>query len=96
MSEAQRGEPTHEAIAARAYELYLERGEHGFDVDDWLRAEAELLSHPVTTAHDEAEVRGAGAAAVEDKRAADEAELRENPDAGQPMSPVPNEANLPE
>ncbi|MBX9667439.1 MAG: DUF2934 domain-containing protein [Candidatus Obscuribacterales bacterium] len=30
-------------IAARAYLLWLERGcEHGYDVIDWLRAEAEL------------------------------------------------------
>jgi len=34
-----------EAIARRAYELFLERGgEHGHDVDDWLRAERELLA----------------------------------------------------
>jgi hypothetical protein len=32
-----------EAIACRAYELFLERGgEHGFDLDDWLRAELEF------------------------------------------------------
>jgi hypothetical protein len=31
-------------IAARAYELYERRGrKHGHDVDDWLRAERELL-----------------------------------------------------
>ncbi len=31
-------------IAQRAYELYLERGCHdGHDVEDWLRAETELL-----------------------------------------------------
>ena len=36
--------PTREAIAIRAYELFLERGgEDGADVDDWLRAERELL-----------------------------------------------------
>jgi hypothetical protein len=30
-------------IAARAYEMYLERGaSDGFDRDDWLRAEQEL------------------------------------------------------
>jgi len=35
--------PTAEEIAVRAYELFLERGgEHGKDVDDWLRAEREL------------------------------------------------------
>jgi hypothetical protein len=35
--------PTHEQIAARAYEIYLARG--GFDgrsEDDWLQAEREL------------------------------------------------------
>ena len=32
-----------EAIASRAYDLFLERGgEHGHDIDDWLRAEREL------------------------------------------------------
>lgn len=35
--------PSPEQIAARAYEIFLDRGaEHGFDVDDWLRAEKEL------------------------------------------------------
>lgn len=35
--------PTHEAIARRAFELYLSRGaEHGHDMNDWLRAEQEL------------------------------------------------------
>jgi len=30
-------------IAQRAYELYIARGyQHGHDVEDWLRAEAEL------------------------------------------------------
>jgi hypothetical protein len=34
---------THEEIARRAYQLFLERGgENGQDVNDWLRAEAEL------------------------------------------------------
>ena len=33
----------HERIAARAFELYLERGgEHGHDLEDWLRAEQEV------------------------------------------------------
>ena len=32
-----------EDIARRAYELFLERGgEHGHDVEDWLRAESEI------------------------------------------------------
>jgi hypothetical protein len=36
---------TESHIARRAYDLYLARGgEHGQDVDDWLRAERELHS----------------------------------------------------
>lgn len=35
--------PAPEAIARRAYEIYLERGaEPGHDIADWFRAEAEL------------------------------------------------------
>ena len=38
-------EPTSEAIAKRAYELYLQRGSvPGFELDDWLEAEAELFA----------------------------------------------------
>ena len=34
---------SHDAIAARSYELYLARGcADGHDEEDWLRAEAEL------------------------------------------------------
>ena len=37
--------PTPDAIAARAYEIYLERGGgHGADEDDWFSAERELSS----------------------------------------------------
>ena len=36
--------PTHDEIAQRAYDHYLERGaSDGTDVDDWLKAERELL-----------------------------------------------------
>jgi len=36
-------EPSEQAIAKRAYELYIARGkEHGRDQDDWLCAEREL------------------------------------------------------
>lgn len=36
---------TDKQIAARAYELYLQRGrEDGHDVEDWLAAEKELLN----------------------------------------------------
>jgi DUF2934 family protein len=38
-----RRDPINEAIARRAYELFLARGEeHGHDLDDWLQAEREL------------------------------------------------------
>jgi hypothetical protein len=34
---------SHKEIAARAYEIYLQRGaSEGFDRNDWLRAEQEL------------------------------------------------------
>jgi hypothetical protein len=34
---------SHDAIATRAFELYLARGgEHGSHLEDWLRAETEL------------------------------------------------------
>ncbi len=41
---AMQGEPpTQDDIARRAYGLYLKRGgQDGHDVEDWLRAEAEL------------------------------------------------------
>ncbi len=36
--------PTHDEIAKRSFEIYLERGgEHGHAEEDWARAEAELL-----------------------------------------------------
>ena len=39
------GLPSENDIAARAYQLFVERGgEHGRDVDDWLLAKRELLS----------------------------------------------------
>jgi ribosomal protein L7/L12 len=37
-----------ERIRARAYELFLERGgQHGHELEDWLRAEAELTMYDV-------------------------------------------------
>jgi hypothetical protein len=43
--------PTDEAIAKRAYELYLQRGSlAGHELDDWLEAEAELSSAASMTA----------------------------------------------
>jgi Protein of unknown function (DUF2934) len=35
--------PTHEEVAKRSYEIFLERGsEHGHAEEDWARAESEL------------------------------------------------------
>ena len=40
--------PTPTQIAARAYQIYLERGRiPGHDTDDWLQAEYELMQLPV-------------------------------------------------
>ena len=40
--------PTSEEITARAYRICLENGRrHGHDLDDWLRAEHELMPMPV-------------------------------------------------
>jgi hypothetical protein len=42
--EPPRRDPITEAIALRAYELFLARGsQHGRDLEDWLQAERELL-----------------------------------------------------
>jgi hypothetical protein len=56
MPSRRRGDPTtkrdpiHEAIALRAYELYLERGgADGHAIEDWLRAERELASAAART-----------------------------------------------
>jgi DUF2934 family protein len=39
-------DPIREAVAARAFELFLARGGvHGNDLDDWLQAERELREH---------------------------------------------------
>jgi hypothetical protein len=43
----QRRAPSEKEIASRAYELYVQRGgEHGNDVEDWVRAEKELSAEP--------------------------------------------------
>ncbi len=40
--------PSRAEIAARAYQIYCERGQqHGHDVDDWLQAEYELMRLPI-------------------------------------------------
>ena len=47
--------PNDDAIARRAYELYLQRGSvSGHELDDWLEAEAELSS---AAAHNQAPVQ---------------------------------------
>ena len=52
--------PTEDRIAARAYELYVARGrEDGYDVADWLQAEAELLAQTAETASPEGSAEGA-------------------------------------
>ncbi|MBI3665943.1 MAG: DUF2934 domain-containing protein [Acidobacteria bacterium] len=39
------GEEQRRQIAERAYHLFIERGgQHGYELDDWLRAEAELAA----------------------------------------------------
>lgn len=41
---AEKNPPTHEEIASRAYEIYLERGgAPGDALEDWTRAERELM-----------------------------------------------------
>jgi hypothetical protein len=41
--------PPQEAIAKRAYELYLQRGSvPGYELEDWLAAEAELTAAAAT------------------------------------------------
>lgn len=43
-TQAAKNAPTHEEIALRAYEIYLERGEAPGDaLEDWTRAERELM-----------------------------------------------------
>lgn len=42
-----KAQPTHDEIAVRAYQIYQERGfAPGDPVQDWLRAEQELLAPP--------------------------------------------------
>ena len=53
-------QPSRDAIAKRAYELYLQRGSvSGYEVEDWLSAEAELTAAAATSAR----ASGKGAAA---------------------------------
>ena len=46
MDTGRRLSPTHDEIAQLAYSLYESRGrEEGREVEDWLRAEQELIRH---------------------------------------------------
>jgi hypothetical protein len=48
---AHAAQPSRDAIAKRAYELYLQRGSvSGYELEDWLSAEAELTAAAVTSA----------------------------------------------
>ncbi len=56
---AVRKEPLKDEVACRAHELYLRRGgEHGKDVEDWLKAEKELRAKPVGTGTRAKEAQG--------------------------------------
>ena len=44
------GQPTHEEIELRAYQIFVERGgEPGHEQEDWLQAENELLEMSMKT-----------------------------------------------
>jgi hypothetical protein len=50
MGQEKRLAPSREHIAARAYELYLERGGgDGGEIEDWLLAEEELSQGPINS-----------------------------------------------
>ena len=50
--ELSRAESFKEAIAQRAYDIYIQRGcQNGNDVDDWLTAEKQLVVEPLITAN---------------------------------------------
>jgi hypothetical protein len=51
--------PSRDAIAKRAYELYLQRGSiSGYELEDWLAAEAELTAAAAVEARAHAPTRG--------------------------------------
>jgi hypothetical protein len=64
--ESEAGRPTPEAIAKRAYELYLQRGSvPGYELDDWLQAEAELTAEAAADADRRRDPRQPGNGASE-------------------------------
>lgn len=44
VSKTKKNKPTDEEIQARAYEIYVESGYQGTDLENWIKAEKELLS----------------------------------------------------
>ncbi|HAN17378.1 MAG: hypothetical protein A2X13_00845 [Bacteroidetes bacterium GWC2_33_15] len=44
VSTPKKSKPTDEEIQARAYEIYVESGYQGTDLENWIKAEKELLS----------------------------------------------------
>ena len=55
------GRPSDDEIARRAYELYLQRGSlPGYEVDDWLQAEAELVAAAARPSNESEEAQNAG------------------------------------
>jgi len=53
VSDSNKRVPTHEEIARRAFEIYLERGgESGGELDDWFAAEKELAESHETDPHE--------------------------------------------
>jgi len=54
-------QPPQEAIARRAYELFLQRGSvPGYELDDWLQAEAELTAEAAKGSIADSQDTGAG------------------------------------
>jgi hypothetical protein len=87
------GRPTDEEIAKRAYEIYLQRGSlPGYEVDDWLAAEAELMA---SAAHDSArEESTEGEPAAPAPRGATARRNGARRDATTPSSPSPSRRTL--
>ena len=58
-------ELTEEIIQMRAYELFEQRGyQHGYDLEDWLQAEAEVIGKKPGISADQMESSQAAAAAA--------------------------------
>jgi hypothetical protein len=56
-------ELTEEIIRQRAYHFFEQRGyEHGHDLEDWLRAEAEIMGKKLVSAEQSATTKKAAAA----------------------------------